>query len=363
MLGAKTHSPARPGLRTRRGSRLHRLARPGTVLVGYSWVGTAVDHGEARDLETDLETIDTAQHIAENLRLAGFNADTHVVYGLGDIDVVARNYDLNDTLFFNLCEHLNGVARDDVKITARMDKLGIHYTGAGTQTLKRCLDKARTKHALEMNHLPTARYQVFTRADRRNRVPLPAIVKPVAEDASLGITRESVVFDEVQLRQRVQYILDVYRQPALVEEYIVGREFNVGMWGNGHLHTLPIAELSFANWDDPYQQFCHFDAKWNPESPEYQTMPVICPADIDAAIAARIYEVATEAYWLLECRDYARVDLRLRGDVPYILEVNPNPCLAPDAGFANASRVAGFDYPSMVAQIAEWAWWRRSQHA
>lgn len=367
MLAVKTQTRTRPEQQAVRRRRTKRPARPGKVLVGYSWV-EALDRGEARDLETDLETIDTARHIAANLRVAGFNAETYVVYTLDDIDTVAKRYDLNDTLFFNLCEHLNGVATDDVKITTRMDKLGIHYTGAPTQTLRRCLDKARTKHALEMSHLPTARYQVFTRADRRNRVTLPAIVKPVAEDASVGITRESVVFDEPQLRQRVQYILDVYRQPALVEEYIVGREFNVGMWGNGTLHTLPIAELSFASWQDPYQQFCHFDAKWNPDSLEYQTMPVICPADLDADTADRIYEVATQAYRLLGCRDYARVDMRLRVEadgraVPYVLEVNPNPCLAPDAGFANASRVAGFDYPAMIAQIAEWAWWRRGQHA
>ncbi len=358
MLAVKTYTEPR----ARRRTRVSTTPRPGTVLVAYSAV-EKLNRGEARDLETDLETIDTAKHIAQNLRVAGFKADTYVVHTLDDVDFVAENFDVDDLLFFNLCEHLNGVATDDVKITTRLDKHKIQYTGAPTATLKRCLDKARTKHALQSEGISTAPYQVFTRADQPSRVPLPAIVKPVAEDASMGITRESVVFDEQQLRDRVQYILDVYRQPALVEEYIVGREFNVGMWGNGELHTLPIAELSFANWSDPYQQFCHFDAKWNPDSLEYQTMPVICPADIDAATADRIYDVARRSYALLGCRDYARVDLRLRNGVPYVLEVNPNPCLAPDAGFPNAARVAGHEYPAMVSQIAEWAWWRRGRHA
>ncbi len=362
MLAVKTYSSLQTEARPRRRSRVSTTARPGKVLVGYSSV-EKLNRGEARDLEADLETIDTAKGLAHNLRTAGFDADTYIVHTLDDVDRVAEDFDLNDLLFFNLCEHLNGVATDDVKITMRMDKLGIHYTGAPTAALKRCLDKARTKHVLELNEVSTAPYQVFTRAEQANRVPLPAIVKPVSEDASLGITRESVVFDETQLRNRVQYVLDVYHQPALVEQYIVGREFNVGMWGNGELHTLPIAELSFANWSDPYQQFCHFDAKWNPDSLEYQTMPVICPADIDAELADRIYDVARRSYTALGCRDYARVDLRVQDNVPYVLEVNPNPCLAHDAGFPNAARVAGYDYPAMASQIAEWAWWRRGRHA
>jgi D-alanine-D-alanine ligase len=365
MLAIKPISRAAP--RIRRSVRRPALARPGKVLVGYSAV-EKLNRGEARDLKTDLETIDTAKGLAQNLRAAGFDADTHIVQTLADVDFVAGDCDLNELLFFNLCEHLNGVATDDVKITARLDQLGIHYTGAATASLKRCLDKARTKHVLELNDLPTAPYQVFTCAGQVNRVPLPAIVKPVAEDASLGITRESVVFDEPQLCERVQYVLEVYRQPALVEEYVVGREFNVGLWGNGQLHVLPIAELSFARWADPYQQFCHFDAKWNPDSLEYQTMPVICPADIDPVLAERIDDVARRSYVALGCRDYARVDLRVRTDAdgntaPYVLEVNPNPCLAPDAGFSNAARVAGYDYPAMAAQIADWAWWRRGRHA
>ncbi len=358
MLALNSHVEPR----TRRRTHVATRTRPGKILVGYSAV-EQLDHGEPRDLETDLETIETAKGLARNLQSSGFDAETYEVHDLDDIDGVPERYDLAQLLFFNLCEHLKGRARDDVKITTRMDRRGIHYTGAPTTTLRRCLDKAWTKQIIETAQLPTAPYQVFTRADQKVRVPLPAIVKPVAEDASMGITRESVVFDGQALSDRVQYILDVYRQPALVEEYIIGREFNVGLWGNGHLNILPLAELSFAGWADPYQQFCHFDAKWNPASPEYQTMPVICPAGVEDEIAEGIRDVAQRAYVALGCRDYARVDMRVRDGQPYILEVNPNPCLAPDAGFPNAARVAGYSYPAMVTQIVEWAWWRRGRHA
>ena len=357
MLGLKEY--AQP--RTRRRNRPALTPRPAKVLVAFSAV-ESLDRGEPRDIETDLETIDTARTLAENLCQAGYDAQTYTVYTLGDIDALAGHYDLGDLLIFNLCEHLDGRASDDVKITGRMDRLGIHYTGAPTATLHRCLDKGQAKKALLAHSISTAPYDVFTHDDQPIRVPLPAIVKPLAEDASMGITRESVVFDETALRRQVQYVLDVYHEPALVEEYIIGREINVGLWGNGHTHILPLSELSFENWSDPYQQFCHFEAKWIPESPEYQSMPVICPAKIEAETAERIREIAQRSYNALGCRDYARVDLRVRDGMPYVLEVNPNPCLAPDAGFSNAARAAGFDYPAMASQIADWAWWRRGRH-
>ena len=168
MLAVKTYSPPRAEARARRRTRISTTVRPGKVLVGYSSV-EKLNRGEARDLEADLETIDTAKGLAHNLRTAGFDADTYIVHTLEDVDRVAENFDLNDLLFFNLCEHLNGVATDDVKITTRMDKLGIHYTGAPTAALKRCLDKARTKHVLELNEVSTAPYQVFTRAEQVSR--------------------------------------------------------------------------------------------------------------------------------------------------------------------------------------------------
>ena len=153
-------------------------------------------------------------------------------------------------------------------------------------------------------------------------------------------------------------MLGLYREPVLVEEFIDGREFNVGMWGNGRLHVLPVAELDYGEWPT-FQRFLHFDAKWNADAPEYKTMYVRCPADIDEALAEKIRKVAKQAYKAMVCRDYARVDMRLHKGEPYVLEVNPNPCLAPDAGFPNAARAAGCDYPGMVTRIARWAWARR----
>jgi D-alanine-D-alanine ligase len=210
--------------------------------------------------------------------------------------------------------------------------------------------------------VPTAPYQVFYRADEAITVPLPAIVKPQAQDASIGIDRNSVVHDERALRQRVEYVLETYRQPALVEAFVAGREFNVGVWGNGVAHTLPLAEIDFSAWADPYRHVVHVEAKWDESAPEYQTMNVLCPVQVEPGLAERIQQVVLAAYKAMGCRDYARVDLRVKDDVPYVLEVNPNPCLATDGGFANGARVAGYDYAHMAHQIAAWAWWRRGKH-
>jgi D-alanine-D-alanine ligase len=331
------------------------------VLLLYNVV-EQLDQGEARDLVTDQEVVRTAQCIAEGLRSTGHDVTVTPVRDEADVARAASNNDPESTLVFNLCENLGGRAEDEPKVPAALEEMGFQYTGSPARTLATCLNKSFTKAQLAASGVPTAPYQVFQRADEPIAVPLPAIVKPQAQDASIGIDRSSVVHDERALRRRVEYILDTYRQPALVEAFIVGREFNVGVWGNGVAHTLPLAEIDFSAWGDPYSHVVHFDAKWDEESAEYQTMNVICPAAVESDLAEQIRRVVLAAYTAMGCRDYARVDLRVRDGVPYVLEVNPNPCLATDGGFANAARVARYDYAHMAHQIATWAWWRRDKH-
>jgi len=351
--------PAVLGLRT--GVTIREASPPSRplrrVLVAYSALDRQV-RGEAKELEAELETIHTAQTIAEQLNVAGIRAQNYVVHDLDDLDRILHEFDIDHTLVFNLCEHLQGDSQRDSEVAQRLTDLNIQFTGASVNALANCLDKSRAKAMLKAAGVPTARYQVFERAGEPIRVPFPAFVKPLAEDASIGIDRDSVVFDEAALRRRVAYVLDLYHEPVLVEEFIDGREFNVGLWGNGRLYVLPVAELDYGDWPT-YQRFLHFDAKWNPEAPEYQTMYVRCPAAIDDALAERLRKVARQAYKAMGCRDYARVDMRLRNGEPCVLEVNPNPCLALDAGFPNAARVAGYEYPEVVAKIARWAWARR----
>ncbi len=189
-------------------------------------------------------------------------------------------------------------------------------------------------------------------------MPLPAIVKPVAEDCSLGITREAVVEDVDLLRRRVAYVLDRYHQPALVEMFLDGREFNVSVWGNGSAAVvLPVAEVLYDGFEGT-RRVQNFDSKWNSDSEEFNTFTIQCPANVTRRMDTRLRRVALSAYKAMGCRDYARVDMREKNGQIYVLEVNPNPCLAADGGFARSARVAGHDYAAMAAQIVEWAWIR-----
>jgi D-alanine-D-alanine ligase len=326
------------------------------VVVAYNVVDD-LGRGDARDLVAAQEVIQTARDIAAALQSAGCGASLLPVRALEDLRTGLAGHAPAGTLVFNLCEDVGGRTEDEPEVPRLLHALHFHYTGATPQTLITCLDKARTKRILQAQDVPTPAFQVCRSPRAAVRVPFPAIVKPVAEDASLGITADSVVTCSEQLRRQVAYVIDSYHQPALVEAFIAGREFNVGVWGNGTPSVLPLAELEFGDWPE-LERILHYVAKWDEESPEYAATMPRCPADVDDELAGTIRDVALRAYQLLECQDYARVDLRVRDGVPYVLEVNPNPCLAANAGFARAARAAGYDYAGMAAQIVRWAWAR-----
>jgi D-alanine-D-alanine ligase len=326
---------------------------PGSILVIYNLVEEVV-RGEARDLVADQEIVKTAHDIADALA-------AHIAPVREHVSEALAAYDPRDLLVFNLCENLGGRSQDEAKVPIMLEQLGFHYTGSPAATLALCLNKARTKARLAKHGIPTPPYQVFTVSTAPIKPGLlPAIVKPLAEDASHGIGRHSVARTAAQLREQAAHILLAYRQPALVEAFIDGREFNVSVWGNGAPQVLPLAEIDFSRWRDPYQRVVHYDAKWSESAEEYTTMPVLCPAPVEDELRGQIEDVALRAYRVTGCRDYARVDIRLRDGVPHVLEVNPNPCLAADAGFYNAARAAGYDYAAMAKRIVTLAWQRKA---
>lgn len=192
-------------------------------------------------------------------------------------------------------------------------------------------------------------------ADVEDGLGFPLIVKPAAEDGSLGIGPEAVVHDLRALRERVAHTIECYRQAALVEEFIVGREFNVSLWGAAP-DLLPLAEIDFRDFADPCEQIVSFAAKWDPASFAYHHTPVICPAAVDDGLAERIRRAALAAWRVIGCRGYARVDMRVdRAGQPYVIEVNCNPDLSPEAGFFQAVRRLGYSYEAMVHRILDMA--------
>jgi D-alanine-D-alanine ligase len=323
------------------------------VVVLYS-LALGLERGRAEDRIADQETASVAMGIAAALE--GQVRATHLVPVWDDLPVVVGQFDPRRHVIFNLVESLGGRAFTEPEPPRIFESMGFIYTGTDYKSITRSANKLTTKKLLESAGLPTPRCQVFRQPEvRRVGIRLPALVKPIAEGGSFGVSQDSLATDERQLAERVRRCLEIYRQTALAEEYIIGREINVALWGNHNPTVLPISEIVFEWTDDPLRQFVTFESKWVCDSVEFTGTPGICPAPLTSAERTKIEEVAIEAYQALGFRGFARVDMRLRDGIPYVLEVNANPDLAPDAGFFRSASVAGFSYSAMVQHILQLA--------
>ena len=239
-----------------------------------------------------------------------------------------------------------------VQIARLLATLGFKHIGSTSDVITTCIDKSRAKRRLIAHGVSTPRYQVFTRSSGVYRHEFPAIVKPVNEDASVGITLDSVVTTPEELLRRVDYVLIHYRQNALVEEYIQGRELAVSLWGNGaNVRALPITEQDYSLIPDALCRILTYDSKWNPLSFEFQNIPSRCPADLTPEEGALIADTAIRAYQAIGLRDYGRVDIRYRNGIPYVIDINEIPDLSRDEGFFNSARAAQYSHAEMIEQI------------
>ncbi len=322
------------------------------ILVVYNVV-ERVERGKAEDIFAEQEIVFVERDIE---RALGEHGHTTVAVPIrDDLWGPLAQYDPNEWLIFNLCESIRNKTYLEPYIISAFEHLGFRYTGSDRRTLANCLNKARTKEILQAHGLPTAAYQVFTPWTIRRHLEFPLFVKPVSEDASIGISANSVVHDDRALRRQVRTIWELYHQPALVEEFISGREFNVTILGNESPRVLPLSEINFRHIPDPFARIVSFRAKWVPTSPEFIKTPPTCPARVAESVKLRIEEVARRAYQAMGLRDYGRVDIRVKGGVPYVLEVNPNADLSPDAGIARAAGVAGMTYAELADEVVRLA--------
>ena len=322
------------------------------ILVVYNVVDTN-DKTEVPALFSEQEIIFVEQAIEK--ALGAHNHRVAAVPIKDDLWGPLQKFDPNEWLIFNLCESIRNKTYLEPYIISVFEHLGFRYTGSPRHTLANCLNKARAKEIIEAHGLPTAQYQIFTPWTIQRHLEFPLFVKPVSEDASIGITRNSVVHDDQALRRRIRYVWDTYHQASLVEEFIEGREFNVTILGNDSPRVLPISEINFRRIRDPFARIVSFRAKWVPNSQEYIGTPPTCPARLSEATKNRIADIALRAYQAMGLRDYGRVDIRLKGNTPYVLEVNPNADLSPDAGIARAAGVAGMSYADLADEITRLA--------
>ena len=271
---------------------------------------------------------------------------------------------LKTGLVFNLFEGFDEQPESEATVACYLAELGFTYTGCPSDVLALALNKAKIKKALEAAGIVTPKYQVL----RPDMLPLfhldyPCIVKPCGQDASHGMSSDSVVGDIAQLEKLVLRISQQFGGEALVEEFIDGREFNITVWGNGVPSVLPITEIVYSLPPD-MPKILTFDAKWERSSIYFQNTKPVCPAKISDELRSSIEHAAMSIFKLLNCSGYLRLDMRVdsRGH-PNIFDVNPNPDIDPGTGAARQAKAAGMTYTQFISSIVHLALGVRDDHA
>ena len=263
---------------------------------------------------------------------------------------------LEADIIFNLFEGFPGQPESETLVPGILSEMGKAYTGNPAEALKDAIDKFGVKKALRATGIPTPDFQLLS-PQKMNlfRLEFPCIVKPCREDASHGITPESVVNDLPSLERRVKKIYDDYHNQVIVEEFISGREFNVTVIGNNHPEVLPPSEIAYT-LPAGMPPILTFEAKWEPGSVYYKNTQVICPAKINARERESMRRTALAAFRLLDCAGYARIDMRMDSESKInVIEVNPNPDISPGAGVAIQAAAAGMNYEKLIDKIVKLA--------
>lgn len=334
------------------------------VLICYNEPVKAYKNYIGKNIISDEENVDLSEtdmlnhinDITSSLQLYYKNVET-LAFNSDVAEVISRIESYCPDLIFNFVESIEGIANYEAYAAGLYELLGYSYTGNSPLCLGLCLNKARTKQLLLSNGVKTpgfyiARYN--TKVDESTfRLKFPVILKLVNEDASIGISEFSVVEDMNEVNSRLEFLFKIYKQDIIVEEYINGREFNVSILGNS---VLPVSEINFNGLPKGLPKIVTYEGKWSPNSIYFKYTNPNCPADISEELKQKIEDTARKAYMVMNCRDYARIDIRLsKSGVPYVIEVNPNPDLSTDAGFARAAAASGLTYPELLYAISNFA--------
>lgn len=280
---------------------------------------------DAQDRWAELDSDRVVKAILAALEQAGHE----VTFLEGDISLCHRLNSGDFDIAFNICEGHQGEARES-QVPAILEMLGIPYTGSKVLCLALTLDKPMAKRVLAFHGLPTPRFQVFEDPEAAvdPLLSYPLFAKPAGEGTGMGITGDSVARNEAGLRRQLRWLIETYRQPALVEHYVEGREITVGVLGNSQPRVLPPLEIDLSTCPPEEHGIYTYHIKADlPTLPRY-----LCPAPLSKAQVRKLSRLAVAAFRALGCLDVARVDFKLdahQAEKPYILEVNPLPGLSP----------------------------------
>ncbi len=258
---------------------------------------------------------------------------------------------------FNFVESVEGIASYEYCMAGLFELLGFQYTGNVPSCLGNCLNKSRTKNILRSFGISTPASVTVKKSEKVTakdiKLTYPLILKLLNEDASIGISEYSVVNNFRSLSKHLLFLQSTYKQDVLIEEYIEGRELNAAVLGRT---VLPVSEIIFKGLPDELPKIVTYDGKWMQGSVYFKHTNPQCPARLNKRLLKKVEETAIAAFDAMNCRDYARVDLRLdKNNKPFVIEVNPNPDISTDSGFARAARAAGIEYPELLFRISQLA--------
>jgi len=327
------------------------------IVVLYN---TDYDAEQATLTGPDVTSVrDSAKAITRALAEGGHTVELTGVHGVEVYAVLAQVRAAKYDLLFNLCESMDNNSLNEPTFAGLLDLFGIRYTGADLLALASCLHKQRTKDILLAHNVATPPYRYFVDAAALEDPGLEALdypwfVKLAHEDASLGITEANVVRDATALRARSLELMTEFKQAVIAERYVEGREINVTVIGNGAAaRTLPLHEIDFAAMPSDRPHIVSYAAKWEESHVDYAGTKPVPLRDATPQLIAAVEAVALAAYQAIELRDYGRVDLRVdAAGQPWVIDVNPNPDISPDAGVTRAAAAAGMSYPQLVDEIA-----------
>ncbi len=327
-------------------------ARALRVAVLYTSVFEAL-HDVREDLREEMGLEVNARTVADALLADGHEAWPHA-FGKDTAELISGLAIMKPDVIFNLSECPFLSPEKELHACALLELLRLPYTGNGPLALGICNSKSLTKKILLADGVPTPPFRLYTSEPSQDPdIPYPLVVKPANEDGSAGITENSFVRGLEELNRQVRWLRDNLHQSALVEKYVGGREFNVGLLGNGTAadpyRSLPPAELVYRN---PRWRLCGYESKWDKTHPSYHEISPVCPAEAPRELLDRMSRITLECGRIFRLAGYARVDFRMdeQGEL-YVLEVNPNPDISPDAGMPRAAHAAGIDYPGLIREI------------
>jgi D-alanine-D-alanine ligase len=324
------------------------------VVIVYN-LDIATDFGDSQDIVAIQDTDHTANSILSALIQCGYNASIiSVSSSLDELNQKLSPYDPNDTFVFHNCDGFLGRSLGAVDLVGAIEQLGFAHTASHPPAILTSTDKRLAKRLLTEANIPTPAYQICESTHDKIIVPCPVIIKPATEEASLGITVDSVARTPDAISRLIQHILADYHQPALVEQFISGRELACAVLGNDdEAVVLPLSEMDYSEISDPMARLLTYESKWIEGTFYHDNIGVLCPAPMDPIELKHVEKAALQAGKALQLRDFYRLDIRLENGIPYVLDVNDLPDLAPESGFARSALAAGYTYSGMIDAIVK----------